>query len=100
MPSPWRRRPTAESLGGIWLGRLDSNQGMAESKSAALPLGYAPIGKAPSTCNDTGYQGAHESTCWVKGDAKIVRSPPTCARASVGWMDTSGQSHNAARLQK
>ena len=26
-----------------WLGRLDSNQGMAESKSAALPLGYAPI---------------------------------------------------------
>jgi hypothetical protein len=25
-----------------WLGRLDSNQGMAESKSAALPLGYAP----------------------------------------------------------
>ena len=27
-----------------WLGRLDSNQGMAESKSAALPLGYAPSG--------------------------------------------------------
>jgi hypothetical protein len=27
---------------GAWLGRLDSNQGMAESKSAALPLGYAP----------------------------------------------------------
>ena len=26
----------------MWLGRLDSNQGMAESKSAALPLGYAP----------------------------------------------------------
>src|SRR5882762_8237283 len=25
------------------LGRLDSNQGMAESKSAALPLGYAPM---------------------------------------------------------
>ena len=30
-----------------WLGRLDSNQGMAESKSAALPLGYAPIRMAP-----------------------------------------------------
>jgi hypothetical protein len=28
-----------------WLGRLDSNQGMAESKSAALPLGYAPTGR-------------------------------------------------------
>ena len=26
-----------------WLGRQDSNLGMAESKSAALPLGYAPI---------------------------------------------------------
>jgi hypothetical protein len=29
-------------LPNSWLGRLDSNQGMAESKSAALPLGYAP----------------------------------------------------------
>ena len=29
--------------GKCWLGRLDSNQGMAESKSAALPLGYAPM---------------------------------------------------------
>jgi hypothetical protein len=28
----------------IWLGRQDSNLGMAESKSAALPLGYAPTG--------------------------------------------------------
>ncbi len=28
-----------------WLGRLDSNQGMAESKSAALPLGYAPTAR-------------------------------------------------------
>ena len=27
-----------------WLGREDSNLRMAESKSAALPLGYAPIG--------------------------------------------------------
>src|SRR5215204_1488258 len=29
-----------------WLGRQDSNLGMAESKSAALPLGYAPSGGA------------------------------------------------------
>ncbi len=28
--------------GNAWLGRQDSNLGMAESKSAALPLGYAP----------------------------------------------------------
>ena len=27
----------------LWLGREDSNLRMAESKSAALPLGYAPI---------------------------------------------------------
>ncbi len=30
------------SYGKIWLGRLDSNQGMAVPKTAALPLGYAP----------------------------------------------------------
>jgi hypothetical protein len=29
--------------GIAWLGRQDSNLGMAESKSAALPLGYAPL---------------------------------------------------------
>ena len=28
-----------------WLGRQDSNLGMAESKSAALPLGYTPNGQ-------------------------------------------------------
>ena len=28
----------------VWLGREDSNLRMAESKSAALPLGYAPPG--------------------------------------------------------
>jgi hypothetical protein len=33
------------NLGG-WLGRQESNLGMAESKSAALPLGYAPTGIA------------------------------------------------------
>ncbi len=29
--------------GKIWLGRLDSNQRVRESKSLALPLGDAPI---------------------------------------------------------
>src|SRR5215470_105370 len=29
----------------MWLGREDSNLRMAESKSAALPLGYAPAGR-------------------------------------------------------
>src|SRR5712691_726370 len=36
--------PQPSSLVWIWLGRQDSNLGMAESKSAALPLGYAPTG--------------------------------------------------------
>ena len=39
----WPKNPSPQGLKG-WLGRLDSNQGMAESKSAALPLGYAPTG--------------------------------------------------------
>ena len=36
-------------IGNSWLGRLDSNQGMAESKSAALPLGYAPTPRPKET---------------------------------------------------
>ena len=34
---------TTELLPQKWLGYLDSNQGMTESKSVALPLGYTPI---------------------------------------------------------
>ena len=33
---------TRVAAGIVWLGRLDSNQRMRESKSLALPLGYAP----------------------------------------------------------
>ena len=35
-------RAESLSLCKHWLGREDSNLRMAESKSAALPLGYAP----------------------------------------------------------
>src|SRR5262249_31019036 len=38
---------TAHSDDTGWLGRQDSNLGMAESKSAALPLGYAPPRNRP-----------------------------------------------------
>ena len=34
---------TTELVGRNWLGRLDSNQRVPESKSGALPLGYNPI---------------------------------------------------------
>ena len=33
---------TTELVGHIWLGRVDSNHRMSESKSDALPLGYNP----------------------------------------------------------
>src|ERR1700674_4101460 len=39
-----------------WLGRQDSNLGMAESKSAALPLGYAPS-PAPRSRPDDSDEG-------------------------------------------
>ena len=32
-----------EQLSSVWQGRLDSNQRMAGSKPAALPLGDAPV---------------------------------------------------------
>ena len=38
-----------EQLPEIWQGRLDSNQRMAGSKPAALPLGDAPVSVATST---------------------------------------------------
>ena len=38
----WRRPNTIIITGGKWQGRLDSNQRMAGSKPAALPLGDAP----------------------------------------------------------
>ena len=40
--SPWICRRSAWISKSVWLGRQDSNLGMAESKSAALPLGDAP----------------------------------------------------------
>jgi hypothetical protein len=42
-PGEIKEVPRIGVPGGLtWLGRQDSNLGMAESKSAALPLGYAP----------------------------------------------------------
>ena len=41
----------AERTNG-WLGREGSNLRMAESKSAALPLGYAPIGPSQGTAQE------------------------------------------------
>ena len=43
-----------------WLGRQDSNLGMAESKSAALPLGYAPAVPQSSRADHTGAGAADQ----------------------------------------
>src|ERR1019366_1995276 len=42
LPASPRPRPKVWNPGNAWLGREDSNLRMAESKSAALPLGDAP----------------------------------------------------------
>ena len=43
-PQPGRFRQLFQEKRSTWLGREGSNLRMAESKSAALPLGYAPSG--------------------------------------------------------
>ena len=48
---------------GRWQGRLDSNQRMRESKSLALPLGYAPKWKKEGT----GDTPAPSCLGWVMG---------------------------------
>lgn len=47
---PKSRLSSHESAIKKWLGRLDSNQRMEESKSSALPLGYAPMSKSGVLC--------------------------------------------------
>ena len=46
---PKSRLSSHESAIKKWLGRLDSNQRMEESKSSALPLGYAPMSRRQKT---------------------------------------------------
>ena len=57
MTSQLHEAPVAQAL-MRWLGRLDSNQGMAESKSAALPLGYAPSTMAKRSIVKADHTGA------------------------------------------
>jgi hypothetical protein len=52
-----------------WLGRLDSNLGMAESKSAALPLGYAPTGGSLPP-----WRADHSGEAWT--DQRPLTAPP------------------------
>ena len=55
-----------------WLGRQDSNLGMAESKSAALPLGYAPTGGSLPP-----WRADHSGEAWT--DQRPLTAPPACS---------------------
>jgi hypothetical protein len=48
-----------------WLGYLDSNQGMTESKSVALPLGYSPMKMLRATPANTLNESAHQDFLYV-----------------------------------
>ena len=44
----WRQGERCAACAEVWLGWLDSNQRMRESKSRALPLGYTPLSEIKS----------------------------------------------------
>ena len=60
-----------------WLGRQDSNLGMAESKSAALPLGYAPSGgvRAPRRADHSGAISPDQRLPAARCDTRRPRPP-------------------------
>ena len=75
-----------------WLGRLDSNQGMAESKSAALPLGYAPMqrlsaGRATILASHHAINARKCAACGIFGRSLY----------SGGWRRSVAQSGSAPR---
>jgi hypothetical protein len=63
----------------IWLGRQDSNLGMAESKSAALPLGYAPTGGSLPP-----WRADHSGETWTDQRPSTVQPlPPLTIRRAA-----------------
>ena len=67
---------------GIWLGRQDSNLGMEESKSSALPLGYAPAGARFGGPEHRGF--APQCNPGERpGRAPVVQAALACFRAST-----------------
>ena len=51
---------------GKWQGRLDSNQRMAGSKPAALPLGDAPVSYNLNTANNFFYASSLSLRCSIE----------------------------------
>ncbi len=81
------REPPADNGGDRtgWLGRQDSNLGMAESKSAALPLGYAPS-QGPQSRPDDSDEG--------RTDQRPLRLRAPGAR---GYISASGKYRSVAQ---
>ncbi len=76
-----------------WLGREDSNLRMAESKSAALPLGDAPTARLPSTSAGARDQppGSYVQLC-----PRLARR--TITRASIGSIGRTNSKIHLARF--
>jgi hypothetical protein len=64
-----------DGLWKIWLGRQDSNLGMAESKSAALPLGYAPNTGGPPFNRFGASQQQGNRGLMTRCGAQVTRRP-------------------------
>lgn len=85
--SPARGGASDAQLAPTWLGWLDSNQRMRESKSRALPLGYTPSKAASATMKKTGWMMGIEPTnagatirCVSHFTTSTILKHKTCAR--------------------
>src|SRR5690606_18782841 len=94
-------------LGGkAWLGRQDSNLGMAVPKTAALPLGYAPSRDACRRRGAAAAGGASSSKASLARQSSLsvfftdFRRIPVLWRSSIakGWRPT-GKRHDRRRRQ-
>ena len=91
---PINHRPRGR-IHGQWQGRLDSNQRMRESKSLALPLGYAPKWKKEGT----GDTPAPSCLGWVMG----LEPPAHCLEGSCSiqlsyWRKSGAGDGNRTRI--
>src|SRR5260370_41682606 len=64
-----------------WLGRQDSNLGMAESKSAALPLGYAPTAGVVANYRESSSAATKPPAAHHQGGSGAASAPRAGAAA-------------------
>src|ERR1700761_4717154 len=84
-----------------WLGRLDSNQGMAESKSAALPLGYAPTrSRAPYSGAGLGVQRSFITPALCHGRGQAAAALTGCRPGCLFWARSPHHPRDHAPMSK